>query len=107
VDVLLMAVTTLSGAAFLLAALVMHRLEAMSHLRDPRLHLPVERSLALVHIPSSITISLEAVAVLGVVISVLLWALVLMATPLPGMISAAVREHVSPELRERLWKHAA
>jgi hypothetical protein len=37
----------------------------------------------------------------------LLWALVAMATPVPAMLSAMVREHVSPELRERLFKEAA
>ena len=66
-----------------------------------------ERALALAHIPQSITISLEAVAVSGVIFSLLLWALVFMMTPVPGILSAMVRDHVSPELRERLWKHAA
>jgi hypothetical protein len=47
------------------------------------------------------------VAIAGVIFSLLLWALVAMATPVPGMISAMVREHVSPELRERPFKEAA
>jgi hypothetical protein len=49
---------------------------------------------------------LEAVAVSGVIFSLLLWALVAMTTPVPGMLSAMLRDHVSPELRERLWKQA-
>lgn len=108
VDMLLLAVTTLACGAFLLAALVLHRLEAIRHLSGSlHVHLGTERALALAHIPQSITISLEAVAVSGVIFSLLLWALVAMTTPVPGMLSAAVRDHVSPELRERLWKHAA
>jgi hypothetical protein len=107
VDMLLLAVTTLACGAFLLAALVVHRLEAIRHLSGSlHLHLGTERALALAHIPQSITISLEAVAVSGVIFSLLLWALVAMTTPVPGMLSAMLREHVSPELRERLWKQA-
>ena len=108
VDLLLLAVTTLACAAFILAALVLHRLEALKHLSGAvHVHLRTDRALALAHIPASITISLEAVAMAGIVFSMLLWALVLMTTPVPGMVAALVREHVSPELRERLSKHAA
>jgi hypothetical protein len=92
----------------MLAALVMHRLEAVRHLSGAvHVHLLTDRALALAHIPASVTISLEAVAVAGVIFSMLLWALVLMTTPVPGMVSAMVRDHMSPELRERLSKHAA
>ena len=108
VDMLLLAVTTLACGAFLLAALVLHRLEAIRHLSGSlHVHLGTERALALAHIPQSITISLEAVAVSGVIFTLLLWALVAMTTPVPGILSAMVREHVSPELRDRLWKQAA
>ena len=108
VDVLLLAVTTLSFAAFLLAALVMRKLEAIRHLSsNVHLHLPSDRALILAHVPASVTISLEAVAVAGVIVSMLLWALVAMATPVPAMLSNMLREHVSPELRDRLWKQAA
>jgi hypothetical protein len=107
VDLLLLAVTTMACGAFVLAAVVLHRLEAIRHLSGSlHLHLGTERALTLAHIPQSITISLEAVAVSGVIFSLLLWALVLMTTPVPGMIGAMVREHVSPELRDRLWKQA-
>lgn len=108
VDLLLLAVTTLSCAAFLLAALVMHRLETARHLAsNVHVHLGTDRALAMVHVPASITISLEAVAIAGVIVSMLLWALVAMATPVPAMLANMLREHVSPELRERLWKQAA
>ncbi len=107
VDLLLLVVTTLACGAFVLAALVLHRLEAIRHLSGSlHLHLGSDRALMLAHLPQSITISLEAVAVSGVIFSLLLWALVLMTTPVPGMVSAMVREHVSPELRDRLWKQA-
>jgi hypothetical protein len=102
----LLTVTTLACGAFFLASLVLHRLESIRHMSGSvHLHLGTERALALAHLPPSITISLEAVAVSGVIFSLLLWALVLMTTPVPGMISAMVLEHVSPELRDR-WKQA-
>ncbi len=108
VDLLLLFVTTLACAAFLLAALVVRRLEAVRHLSSSvHVHLGTDRALALAHIPASITVSLEAVAIAGIIFSMLLWALVLMTTPVPGMVTSMVRDHVSPELRERLSKHAA
>lgn len=108
VDLLLLAVTTMACAAFLLAVMVVHRLEAVRHLSSSvHVHLRTDHALALAHIPASITVSLEAVAIAGVIFSMLLWALVLMTTPVPGMVSAMVRDHISPELRERLSKHAA
>lgn len=107
VDMLLLAVTTLACMACFLAAVVVHRLETIRHLSGSlHVHLGADRALALAHIPQSITISLEAVAVSGVIFSLLLWALVLMTTPVPGMVSAILRDHVSPELRDRLWKQA-
>lgn len=107
VDVLLLAVTTLACMACFLAAVVMHRLETIRHLSGSlHVHLGTDRALALAHIPQSITISLEAVAVSGVIFSLLLWALVLMTTPVPGMVAAILRDHVSPELRDRLSKQA-
>ena len=107
VDVLLLMATSLSFAAFLLAALVMHRLEMVSHLSSLHVHLHGETGLALSHIPDSITISLEAVALTGVFVSLLLWVLVAIATPIPSMVSAMFRERVSPEIRDRFRKQAA
>jgi hypothetical protein len=108
VDLLLLVVTSLACAAFMLAAVVVHRLEAVRHLSSSvHVHLRTDRALALAHIPASVTISLEAVAIAGVIFSMLLWALVLMTTPVPGMVASMVRDHMSPGLRERLSKHAA
>lgn len=106
VDMLLFAATTLSFAAFLLAAVVLHRLRAFNHLASLHLHLLPEATLAHGHIPASISVSLQAVAGLGVLVSMLLWVLVAIATPVPGMVSGIVRERVSTHSRDRL-KHAA
>jgi len=84
VDVLLLAATTLSFAAFLLAAVVLHKIEALAHIPPAHVvHLHNESVGALSRIPDSITISLEAVACLGVFVSMLLWVLVAIATPIP------------------------
>jgi predicted metal-binding membrane protein len=105
-DVLLLAITTLSFAAFLLAAVVMHRVEAISHINNVQhLHEGGAGS-SLLRIPSSISISLEALAIVGVFVSMLLWTLVTITTPIPSMIAALFRERISPELRERLRKQA-
>ena len=65
IDVLLISVSSLSILAFLLAAAVLHRIEAIAHL-GTSLHGH------LYHTP--ITISLEATAIAGLVISLTLWA---------------------------------
>jgi hypothetical protein len=103
VDVLLLVVTTLSMATCLLAALAMHRVEEIRHIHNLQvLHLPNHDNLAaLSRIPDSITISLEAVAITGLVLSTLLWVLVSMVTPVPSMVTAAFRDRILPEWRER------
>ena len=99
VDVLLLAATTLSFAAFLLAALVMHRIEALSHISNNQVvHLHSE---GLARIPNSITISLEAVACVGVFVSMLLWVLVTIATPIPAMVQAVFRSRRSADLHKQ------
>lgn len=107
VDVLLLAATTLSFAAFLLAALVMHRLEAFSHVTAVHVPLHSVANRELTRIPSSVTIGLQAVAIAGMVVSMLLWVLVAMVTPVTGIVSSALKERMSPELRDKLWKQAA
>lgn len=98
IDVLLISVTSLSILAFLLAAAVLHRIEAIAHLSSS-LHGHVY------HTP--VTISLEAAALAGLVISVLLWVLVAIATPLPGLVSDALQQRIPPHIRERIMKNAA
>ena len=108
VDVLLLCVTTLSFVAFLLAALTMHRLELYSHMSTVHVHLhAAEESGPLARIPASLAISLEAVAIAGVVVSMLLWLLVALATPVPGMLTAMFRQrypaaaHADDELNKQ------
>ena len=107
VDMLLFAATTLSFAAFLLAALVIHRMRAFNHLASVHVHLLPEASLAHSHIPAGISMSLQAVAILGVFVSMLLWVLVAIATPIPGMVSGLLREKTPEQRRDNLNKQAA
>ena len=97
IDVLLISVSSLSILAFLLAAAVLHRIEAIAHLGSS-LHGH------LYHTP--ITISLEATAIAGLTISLLLWVLVAIATPVPGLV-ADVIQRIPPHIRERIMKNAA
>lgn len=106
VDLLLFAATTLSFAAFLLAAVVLHRLHTLSHLVGVHVPLHPQSDLIHSHIPASITLSLQAVALLGVFVSMVLWVLVAVATPVTGMVSE-MRERVAPGTRDRLGKQAA
>jgi hypothetical protein len=96
IDVLLLSVSSLSILAFMLAAAVLHRIETIAHLSSS-LHGH------LYHTP--ITVSLEAAAIAGVVISFLLWVLVAIATPIPVLVTDAVQR--IPAIRERIMKNAA
>jgi hypothetical protein len=98
IDVLLISVSSLSILAFLLAAAVLHRVEAIAHLSNS-LHGHFH------HTP--ITISLEAAAIAGLVISLLLWVLVAIATPIPGLFAQALQQRIPPHIRERIMKNAA
>jgi hypothetical protein len=98
IDVLLLSVSSLSILAFLLAAAVLHRIEAMAHLSSS-LHGHVY------HTP--VTISLEAAAFAGLLISLGLWVLVAVATPISSLVSDAVQQRIPPYIRERISKNAA
>jgi hypothetical protein len=98
IDVLLISISTLSIVAFLLAAVIIHRLELMTHIGTLHLHLNQTHAVA---------ISLEAVAILGAVFSTLLWVLVAVATPLPGFLGDIVQQRIPADLRDRFTKDAA
>src|ERR1700736_1718009 len=98
IDVLLISVSTLSIAAFLLAAVVIRRVELVTHIFT--IHLRLNQT-------HGVAISLEAVAVAGLIFSTLLWLLVAVATPLPGFLGGIVQEHIPADLRERFSKDAA
>jgi hypothetical protein len=97
-DVLLICVSSLSILAFLLAAVVIHRVELVTHIFSVHVHLNQTHAVA---------ISLEAVAVAGLVFSTLLWVLVAIATPLPGFLGDMVQQRIPADLRDRFTKDAA
>lgn len=97
IDVLLISVSTLSIVAFLLAAVIIHRVELITHIGKVELHLYQAHAVA---------ISLEAVAVIGLVLSTLLWVLVAIATPLPGFLGEIVQQRIPSDLRNRFTKAA-
>ncbi len=97
IDLLLISVSTLSLVAFLLAAVIIHRVEMITHLGS--IHLELHHT--------AIAISLEAVAIAGMVISALLWLLIAIATPLPGLFGSFVERRLPAEVRERSSKNAA
>lgn len=98
IDVLLISVSTLSIVAFLLAAVVIHRVEIITHIFSIQVRLNQTHAVA---------ISLEAVAVAGMVFSSLLWVLVAVATPLPGFLGDIVQQRIPADIRERFTKNAA
>jgi len=97
IDVLLLSVSALSILAFLLAAAVLHRIEVIAHLGSS-LHGHL--------LNTPITISLEAAAIAGLIVSVLLCVLVAISTPIPGLVSEAVQQRIPQNIRERM-KNAA
>lgn len=98
IDVLLICVSTLSIGAFLLAAVVIHRVELITHIFTIQVRLNQTHAVA---------ISLEAVAVTGMVFSSLMWLLVAIATPLPGFLGRIVQQRIPADIRDRFTKDAA
>ena len=97
IDVLLISVSTLSIGAFLLAAVLLHKLELITHIGT--VHVQLHRT--------AVAISLEAVAVAGLAFSCLLWIFVAIATPLPGFLGTVIQQRLPEDLRERFSKNAA
>jgi hypothetical protein len=95
IDVLLISVSTLSIVAFLLAAVVIHRVELITHIFTMHLRLSQTHGIA---------ISMEAVAITGLLFSTMMWVLVAVATPLPGFLGGIVQERIPADLRERFSK---
>lgn len=98
IDLLLISVSTLSILAFLLAAVVIHRVELITHIFSIQVRLNQTHAVA---------ISLEAVALAGMVFSALMWVLVAIATPLPGFLGHIVQERIPADIRERFNRNAA
>ncbi len=99
IDVLLLSVTSLSFVAFALAAVVLRRWQNLTH-HPEVLTLHVHQA--------HLMVSLEFVAIMGIVLSMVLSALVAIATPVPSIIGNVVRTRIHPDLRERFARrHAA
>jgi hypothetical protein len=98
IDFLLLSVSTLSIVAFLLATAVLHRIETLVHFSN-EVHGHVY------HTP--VTVSLEAVAIAGLAVSILLWVVIASITPIPGIVSGALQQRLPQSVRERLMKPAA
>jgi predicted anti-sigma-YlaC factor YlaD len=96
-DVFLLLGTTLSIAAFLLGAILLHRIEFFQEL--PAVHK------ALHQMPS--TIALWPVMIAGLVVSVVLWILVAITTPVPGFIGGVVVKRLPPNLQQRIARRHA
>ena len=92
IAVLLISISTLSFITFLLMSVVMHRLETLTHLGT---------SFTL-HLHTPVVISLQAAAIAGLVISMVLWVLVAIATPLPSLVKG-----IPSDIRQRLARRHA
>ncbi len=97
VDVLLICTSTVAIGAFIMALLVLHRIEPLGDW--------VVVSLQLHQL--SFVVSVERVAVLGLLVSLLAWIIVAIVTPAPVYLSQqarALQARLPEELRERLPK---
>ena len=92
IDVLLISISTLSFVTFLLMSVVMHRLETLTHLGTS----------VTLHLHTPVVISLQAAAIAGLVISMVLWVLVAIATPLPSLVKG-----IPSDIRQRLARRHA
>jgi hypothetical protein len=104
IDVVLIGLSTVSIGAFLLALAVIHHVQPLQHWALVDLHFW----------QMSIVLGLQAAAIAGLLISLLAWVLVAVATPAPlyltGVAVARARilqEHIPEELRERLTRTVA
>jgi hypothetical protein len=97
IDVLLIGASTVAIGAFISALLVLHRIEPLRDwvVLDLQLH------------RMSLVVSLERVAILGLLVSLLAWIVVAIITPAPTYLSQqarALQGRIPEELRERLPK---
>jgi hypothetical protein len=91
VDVVLIGMTTISTAAFILALAVIHHIQPLQHWALVSLHLW--------QIP--IVLSVQAAAVVGLLLSFVCWVLVAIATPAPVFLTG-VALHQARSFHDRL-----
>jgi CBS domain containing-hemolysin-like protein len=104
IDVVLIGLSSVSIAAFLFGLAVIHRVQPLQHWALLDLHMW----------QMSIVLSLQAAAIAGLLISLVTWLLVAVATPAPvylaevAMAQARVlQDRIPEELRERLMRNVA
>lgn len=104
IDILLISISSLSIVAFLLMAVVMHRVEAVQYHIETATHgLPHIPEFLTLHLrDTAVVISLQAVAIIGLVVSMVLWVLVAIATPLPSLVKG-----IPSDIRQRLARRHA
>lgn len=90
VDLVLLSLFTVSVFAFLIATMIIHR--------GPWAQLPFAE-LHTRHV--SFAVTLQSIAIAGLLLSVLMWVLVAIATPAPGLISHTVQQRRLSHGRER------
>jgi lipopolysaccharide/colanic/teichoic acid biosynthesis glycosyltransferase len=100
IDMVLMGMATLSIGVFLLALAVLHKVEPLGSW--VLLHLQLHQV--------SLAVSVQGLAVLGLLVSLMAWVLVAIATPAPTFLSEqakALQEKIPEGVRERLPKFSA
>ena len=104
IDVTLIGLSTLSILAFLLALAVIHHIEPLRGWAVVNLHLH----------RMDLVLTLQAAAIVGLVVSMLAWVMVAVMTPAPvyltgvAMAQARVLQgRIPEEIRERLPRHVA
>ena len=77
-------------------AVIVRRLETLARISSVHLHLR----------QTPVAVSLEGVAVSGLIFSMALWILVAIATPLPGFLGGLLRQRLPEDIRDRFTRHA-
>jgi len=104
IDVVLVGVTTLSTLAFLLAIAIIHRAEPLRYWAVGELHLSDSYVLRMHLHQSYIAVTLQDLAIAGLLLSLLAWALVAMMTPAPTYLTGMAVSHarvIEREFRNR------
>ncbi|HUZ05322.1 MAG TPA: hypothetical protein VMU62_08185 [Acidobacteriaceae bacterium] len=99
IDMLLIGVTTVSILGFVVALAVLHKIEPLGSW--VLLHLQLHQI--------SLGVSVQLIAVLGLLLSLAAWIIVAITTPAPSFISEqakALQERIPVEVRDRLPKHS-
>lgn len=99
VDVLLIGVATISIVGFVCALAVLHKIEPLGSW--VLLHLQLHQI--------SLGVSVQLIAVLGLLVSLMAWIIVAITTPAPTFITEqakALQDRIPVEVRERLPKHS-